>query len=538
MARVEASPEAPYLHQPREGQWQTYSYYDVEQQARRIATGLQDQGYAIGDRIAILAKNSAEWVIADIAIMMAGMISVPIYATAGTDTIDYVLKHSEAKALFVGKLDSADALSAITSSITTIGFPYPSVSSDLQWNHWLETYAPCERVAEPDPDDILTLVYTSGSTGFPKGVVLTHKNIAAGVIGANNLFESGHNSVLSYLPMAHITERSVVGMGSFYRSLEIFFNDSLETFVDDLHHAKVTLFISVPRLWLKFRSQILSVIPDEQLQLMLESGQKDAVIAQIRSKLGFSHCKTFGSGSAPISKELLVWFERLGIEIGEGWGMTETSGIGCSNAPFISGDLGTIGRPLQGLDMSLSDEGEILIRGDSIFEQYYLNEEATTEAFADGWFKTGDKGEFTGSRAVRIIGRVKEQFKTAKGKYVSPVPIESKLSACGLVEQACVVGSGLPQPIALIVLADNVSKNSTEVTGTLDVLLQDVNTGLEGHQKLDALLLVEDAWTIESGLLTPTLKLKRSAIEARYQRLWQGNPLKGVCTEEASTETV
>jgi len=329
--------------------------------------------------------------------------------------------------------------------------------------------------------------------------------------------------------MAHVTERSVVSMNSFYNRLEVFFNESQQTFVNDLKHARVTTFVSVPRLWFKFRSQILAALPDDQLQALLKSDKGSAVIEQIRNQLGFSHCQIFGSGTAPIAKELLDWFAALNININEAWGMTEVSGVGCANSVYRLEDMGTVGRPVKGLELKLSAEKEIYIRGEAIFRRYYRNTGATDESFDDGWFKTGDMGEITQTGAVKIIGRVKEQFKSAKGKYVSPVPIESKLSACNLVDQVCVVGSGMPQPVALLVLAEGLEVEKKSLTAKLEQLLSDVNSSLESHEVLDALLIVAEDWTIESGLLTPTLKLKRAAIEGKYQSRWKDIVLKGVC---------
>jgi long-subunit acyl-CoA synthetase (AMP-forming) len=320
-------------------------------------------------------------------------------------------------------------------------------------------------------------------------------------------------------------------MTSVYNNVEIFFNDSLETFPADLAHAKVTAFISVPRLWTKFRAMVLAGMPDEQLQAVLKTEQGPAVAAQIRAKLGLAECKFFGSGTAPISGAILQWFENLGMPIEEGWGMTELTGLACNNAPYDKQNLGTIGTPCPGFDIKLSDAGEIQIKGPAVFEGYYLNDEVTEASFEDGWFKTGDLGEFTDTGALKIVGRVKEQFKTAKGKYVSPVPIESKLSACPLVEQVCVVGSGMPQPLAPVVLGE---AGKADIDGSLAMIgsvVDQVNGTLESHEKLDGVIVTSEDWSIESGLLTPTLKLQRTAIEKKYIPLWDNKTIKGVHKE-------
>jgi|TARA_B110000093_G_scaffold39845_1_gene42057 long-chain acyl-CoA synthetase len=529
--RVKLNPDQPYLHQPVDSLWTTYSFKDVDTMARKIASGLLDQGYQKGDRIAILAKNCAEWVVADLAIMMAGMISIPIYTTANVDTIKYAISHSGATAIFMGKLDDTRAAEEACRDLKKIAFPYPTVESEFNWNHWLENYAPLIKIDNPASDNTLTIVYTSGSTGDPKGVVLAHGHLAVGVKGVDDFYSAPHNRVLSYLPMAHIAERALVIMGSIYYSVEIFFNESLNTFAQDLHHAQVTIFLAVPRIWTKLQFQVLATLKDAELQPLLVSNQGAMIAAQIREKLGFKHCKVFASGAAPIAPSLLEWYGRIGIDISEGYGMTETGGLVCSNTPFSKERLGGIGIPVKGLEVKLSDQGEILVRGASVFNEYYKNPKATQETFDQGWLKTGDRGIVDENEGWRITGRFKEQFKTAKGKYVAPVPIELLVSENTSIEQVCVTGSGMPQPVALVVLnVENGHKNQ-EVVDSLNCSLDKLNGELESHERLAALFVVDTPWTIENELLTPTMKLKRHNIERRYREVLMATNPNGVVWE-------
>ncbi len=521
LANVASHPAKTYLHQPDNRAWRTLTWAEVDDQARRIASGLLANGLHPGDRVAILAKNSAEWFIVDFAIMMAGMVSVPIYATAGEATIRHVMSHSGSKAIFIGKLDSIDAAeAAIDDDILSIAFPYPTAPAREQWNDWLDRYEPLQKIAAPDPDDIFTLVYTSGSTGLPKGVVLSHDNVASSAYTATTLNPDGDDlRVVSYLPLAHITERCVIELPSLYKPGDIYFTESLATFVEDVKHARPTLFVSVPRLWAKFQAQILSMIPDQDLQAMLKDpAQRDGVVGMIRQGLGFTETRTFGSGSAPISPSILEWYARLGINISEGWGMTETSGLACGNNPFTLEQLGTIGVPVPCVEMKLSEAGEMLIRGVSIFKEYYNNPEATAESFVDGWFRTGDKAEVQADGSFKITGRVKEQFKTAKGKYVSPVPIESLFGVNPEIEQVCVLGSGRKQPLVLVVLNEMVVPKQADAHQRLEETLAEVNRQLESHQRLDAVIVASQPWSVENELLTPTMKLKRDRIEQRFSQ--------------------
>lgn len=511
--------EEAFLHQPIGGVWHTFSFNDVEQQARTIAAGLQNQGFEQGDRIGIFSKNCAEWFIVDLAIMMAGMISVPIYSTAGAKTIRYVIEHSAMKAMFIGKLDSFDAIEqSLTDELLTISFPYPTPSCKSSWKNWLTTYQPLEEIHSPSPDECMSIVYTSGTTGNPKGVVISYLNIGSAASSTCKLVNASRNDrFMSYLPLAHITERSIVECAAYESALQVYFVESLDSFIDDLQHASPTFFLSVPRLWAKFQAQIFIKMPAKKLKLLLSLPIIGKLVAKkIRLKLGLSATRVFASGSAPIAKSLLVWYQKIGINISEGWGMSETSGLSCGNFPFKSSMLGTIGVPVDCVEMKLSEQQEILISGDAVFKQYYLNPEATEKEFTDNWFHTGDKGEITNDGAYKIVGRIKEQFKTSKGKYVVPVPIEGMLCRNSVIEQVCVMGLGLKQPIALVVLGEGIDRHDSNIQQELLITLNEVNSELESHQRLDFIYVCGDAWDIENELLTPTLKLKRDSIEQFY----------------------
>lgn len=526
LQHAQQQPGKTFLNQPVAGNWHQYSFNDVEQQARKMAAALQGLGLAKGDRVGIISKNCAHWFIADLAIMMAGMISVPIYATAGEKTISYVIDHSDMKALFVGRLDDYQPLgNALSVELPTISMPYPDVSdfsgpSDQVWDELISANEPLGDIASPELTDTMTICYTSGTTGNPKGVVITFKNIASAAQGAVDIIgigDAGPQRVVSYLPLAHITERGLIEGVAYELPLEVFFIDTLDSFIDDVQHARPTFFLSVPRLWVKFQAQILKAMPQKKLSLLLSLPFLGNIVARkIRTKLGLDQVQVFGCGSAPVSEELLRWYQKLGMNIGEGWGMTETSGLSCGNLPFDENRIGTIGKALPCVEMKLSEAQEIMIRGDAVFDEYYLDPENTEQAFTDGWFHTGDKGELTADGDFKIIGRIKEQFKTAKGKYVVPVPIERMLLNNSVLEQACVIGSGMKQPIGLVVLSENAPQAQAEQSALLEQLLTDVNGQLESHQRLDYLMVCQHSWKPENELLTPTLKLKRNEIEQYY----------------------
>jgi len=518
-------PDRVFLKQPVQGELTEYSFAQCADTCRRMASALLEMGLKPGDSVAILAKNCAEWFLADWAIQMAGLVSVPIYPTAGRDTINHVMIHSEAKAIFVGPLDDwKHQEPGLDADIPRIAMPYPTMACQHQWQDLLDAHVPLARVHEASPEETMSILYTSGSTGKPKGVVLSYSAYQYMCLQTVAALEiTSADRAISYLPLAHITERGVMEGPSVFGGFEVSFVESLETFIRDLKRARVTLFISVPRLWVKFQSGVHAKLPPKKLRLLLSLpmiGKR--VAAKIRAQLGFEHCRMWGSGSAPISPDTLKWYGRLGIDIGEAWGMTETAGIGSMNNPFRKEAVGTIGTPFPGSEIRISEQGEVMFRGPGLFSGYFKQPQLTRESFdQDGFFHTGDKGEWDESvKAFRITGRVKDQFKSAKGKYVTPVPIESMLGANPLIEQVCVMGSGLPQPVAVAVLSEAAgTMTRADIEAHLETTLNTVNDELESHQQLAAMIVVKDEWTIDNGLLTPTMKIKRDVLEAKYKDL-------------------
>jgi long-chain acyl-CoA synthetase len=304
--------------------------------------------------------------------------------------------------------------------------------------------------------------------------------------------------------------------------MRIDFIDSLETFARDVRNTEPTLFISVPRLWTRFQMGVLANMPQKKLDLLLSIPIVRGVIAKkIRTKLGLQEARLCASGSAPIPAATLEWFHRIGINISEGWGMTENSAYGTCCVPFRADKIGSIGRAYKGVDIRIAEEGEIQVKGPCNMQGYYLEPEKTVEAFTeDGYLHTGDKGAMDADGYITITGRLKEIFKTAKGKYIAPVPIESKLMVNSIIEQVCVTGPQLKQPIALVVLSVEAQQQDIEqIEASLLATLRSVNTTLESHAVLDHLVIMSDDWTVENGLLTPTLKIKRSILEEHYDVL-------------------
>ena len=519
------TPQRPFLTQPWGAEVREWTFKQAHDEAAVFASALLRLGLNPGDKVAIVSKNCAEWLLADVAISMAGLVSVPIYPTASTDMIGYVLEHSRANAVIVGRLDDPNLVRrALSPAATTIGMRYAEIDCEHDWQEMIDDNDPIEQLHRPTSDEMMTILYTSGSTGRPKGVVLSYGAYECGSkTTAKTIGVTADDRALSYLPLAHATERTVIAGPAIYFGFQLFFVDNLQTFMTDLRRAAPTLFISVPRLWVQFQAGVHKKISPKRLDRLLAIPFIGRVIARkVRKSLGLNSCSRIGSGTAPISPVTLRWYEKIGVDISEGWGMTETSGLSCVNLPFRSDCVGTIGTPVTGTEMKLSEENEILIRCPSLFTEYYKQPELTADVFSeDGFFHTGDKGEWDERlRAFRVTGRLKDQFKSAKGKYVAPVPIEGRLAGNPLIEQVCVMGSGLRAPVAVVVpsaTANDMPKE--EIESSLEATLHTVNDMLELHEKLSTIYVVEDPWTIENGLLTPTMKIKRDKIESRYEAL-------------------
>ncbi|MEO0678898.1 MAG: AMP-binding protein [Pseudomonadota bacterium] len=518
------TPDKVYTRQPVNRVVQEKTWAQVHDEVLRLAAAFRALGLQKGDVVAILGKNTAEWFITDYAIGVAGLIPAPIYFTAGEDTIRFVLEHSEAKAIVMGKLDDvAPARAAIPEGMVTIAQPYDTLPCQHQMTDLIRDHAPIEEVHAPSMEDTFSLIYTSGTTGNPKGIVLSYRNIGYSASTAvARLKYSPKDRLISYLPLAHITERAMVQYVGLYHGCTVSFTESLETFPEDVKNAAPTVFISVPRLWMKFQSGILGKMTQKKLDLFLKIPFLNTMVRnKIKEGLGFQNTRLWGSGAGPILPAVLEWFRKLDINISEGFGMSETSGLVTVNYPFDKAKIGTIGRAAKGSKIKISEEGELLVGGDCVAEAYFKDPEKTAETMKDGWLHTGDKGAIDKDGCLRITGRVKELFKTAKGKYVAPVPIESLLAENPYIEQICVMGYGMPQPVAVVVMGDEVpdAMDMESEKAGLAVTLKSANDRLEAHEKLSHIVVAKEPWTIENGLLTPTLKIKRDLLEKKYNAL-------------------
>jgi long-chain acyl-CoA synthetase len=499
-----------------------FTWREAVDEARRMASHLQGLGFEPGTRIAIISKNCAWWFMADLAIWMAGHVSVPIYPTLTADSVGAILTHSGARLAFVGKLDQFEEIApGIPGSVGQIGFPVSPPGLEVTWDDVVRRSPPVAGRPSRNPDELVTIMYTSGSTGAPKGVMHSFRTMDHSRAIIDLAAITPDERFISYLPLAHVAERALLEATTIIVGYPVWFVESLQTFVADVQRARPTVFGSVPRLWMQFQAGVHAKVAPERLQRLLRIPLvRQLVRRKILRGLGLDQARVCFYGSAPSPVDLIEWYRALGLELVEIYGMTE--GWAYSHMGRV-GSLrrGWVGPTVPGVEHRLTDEGEVLVRTPGRMLGYYEAPDLTAEIIdAEGWLHTGDRGEIDEAGRLRITGRVKDLFKTSKGKYVAPAPIENRLLAHPHVEQACVTGEAMPQPCAIVVLNERARAAATAepdaVRVSLESLLAEVNARVDAHERLHTIVVDSATWTVENGLLTPTLKLKRSAIEERY----------------------
>jgi long-chain acyl-CoA synthetase len=511
------NPDRIFLRQPINGVWKTWTWAQAGKEAKRIAQGFYSLGLKQKDHIAILSKNCAEWIITDIAIMMAGCVSIPIYPTLSATAIEPILIHSEAKAIIIGKLDEFGSQSnAIPENMIRISVTAYGIKEKYSIEELIAGNEPLNNTYSWPKEEVLTIIYTSGTTGKSKGVMHAAGTFGAVLTGAIPALELPmHPELISYLPLSHIAEKVGVEMNALFTSGTISFAESLESFSKNLAEIQPKLFFAVPRIWQKMREGILSKISQQKLDIILSIPLINSFFKKsLKKKMGFSRASHFYSAAAPISMELQQWYKKIGIIIYQAYGMTED----CVYSHFCgpkAHKFGTVGKALPGVEVKFAEDGEIRLRSKGNMKGYYKEPQMTADAFDEhNFLKTGDMGEYDSEGFLKITGRVKDQFKTDKGKYISPAPIEVKLLSNTDIEHACIVGTGVPQPMALICLSDSGKKKVQDelirdLTESLDLL----NPSLEKFEKIEKIVIMKETWAIANNLITPSLKVKRNEIE-------------------------
>lgn len=567
------------LNYKRDGAWRPISSSEVVERAENIALGLYSIGLRKGDRAAILAANSPEWTLSDAGCQFAGVVDVPIYTTLAPDAVAYIIKDSGTRVFFLQNKETYDRIEQILSNCksieTLVFYDIEGVTAENAISLaeleakgiQLDSERPeliSELVNASLPGDIATLIYTSGTTGEPKGVMLSHANLISNVIDAAEKYEfEGRDISLSVLPLSHVFERTGMYVYIMY-GMAVHYAESIEKVPDNLQEVKPTIFIGVPRIFEKVyerarmkaarSSQIRERIFDWAIEVakeyarLTENGEPIPVALTAKHNLAdtFVYSKLrqfFGgnlrfciTGGAALSDEIYLIFTGAGIHIMQGYGLTETSPVISSNNPtYIR--VGTVGKPIRNVEVRIAADGEIETRGPGVMLGYYHKEEATRDAFTeDGWFRTGDIGDLDADGYLTITDRKKELFKTSGGKYIAPSHIEQMIKSSRFVNQVVLVGNERKFPAALIVPNFEMLESYAELKGLeiktpaefckherirnlFERQIAQHTTGLAQYETVKKFVLIENELTVESGELTPTLKVKRRVVDQNYKAL-------------------
>ena len=522
--------DKPFLRQPFGDKWEEYTWGETGQMARKLATGLKTLGLPPKSHIGLMSKNCREWIIADLAIYMAGYVSVPFFPNLNSKELQSLLQFGDVSALFMGKVNAWDEIkNGIPDDMPLIAFPHykdcSKISEGHQWFDFINKFVPQQGDFYPDRSDMWTIIFTSGTTGTPKGVVLdyqTNENTECLTTPEHNPLRvdfNGKNSFFSYLPLNHIAERIVVEFTCFRYGGTISFTESLETFAQNLGSVQPTVFFGVPRIYTKFQMGILSKFPQEKLNKLLSIPIVSSLLKMIlKKKLGLSKAKSIVTGAAPMQESQRVWYRSLGVNITNGYGMTENCAI-CTQLPGeITDKPGSVGKAQPEVDIKIDSEtGEILMRGPYVMKEYYNDPETTNNTIKDGWLYTGDRGRIDDEGNLYITGRVKDTFKTTTGEFVEPGRIEALFGDVTEFEQICVVGFGIASPILLAVPSEGANSiDKDTLKQQLSSKLESVNKDQVSHRKVSTIVIMKEAWTPDNGILTPTMKIKRVKIDEKF----------------------
>ena len=495
-----------------------WTWSEAHQEINALGAWLESTLEGSGQRVGLLSKNRAHWYFADFGSIAAGHVVVPMFTTLAGETADYVMSFTDMKLLFVGETENWEQIrTVLPTGIQLVCLP--GVELEEEHLRWDEVVAP-HRGSAPSyqckSDDLVSLVFTSGTTGVPKGVMQTHDSNVIPITRFSDAFSMPQGArYFSYLPLSHIAERQIVEGASLVNCGEVHFNENLSTLLRDLPQCRPQMMFGPPRVWEQIQQGVIAQFGSpEAVDAALEA-DAEGIGKLVREKLGLDDVQYLLTAAAPTPPALIEWYDRFGIALMEGFGQTECMG------PIVSSTdnrrIGSVGKAMPGVEIRISEEDELLVKADGCSPGYYNMPEKTAETFVDGWVHTGDKVKVDDDGFYYITGRVKDYFKTIQGKFVAPTPIENIFAENPHTEQICLLGRGYSKTMMTCVLTAMAQELAREdIEAVLRERVDAINAEVDKHARVGGVIVSTTPWTIENGVLTPTLKIRREKVEGLF----------------------
>ncbi len=516
---VEECPDKVWLEDRKGDEFSRWTWQQAHDEIQALGAWLESKFGADGKaNIGILSRNRAHWILADMAIAASGNVTIPMFTTLPNETAAYVMEFTDMGLIFVGESDNWANLGEILPAATQlVALPGVELAQEhLRWEDLLEEYRGQTTTHTPVAEELISIVFTSGTTGVPKGVMQTHASNVLPIERFLGVFDLGEDPrFMSYLPLSHIAERQLVEGSSLINCAQVNFNENLTTLLRDLAYTQPSFFFGPPRMWEQLQQIIIAQFGSQAELDNALADNREATGQQVRDLLGMDTARYLLTAAAPTPPALIEWFGQLGLTLMEGFGQTEAMGLIANN--HGARKIGAIGRVVDGVEVRISEVGEMQVKATGLSIGYYKNPEKTAETFVDGWILTGDKCEIDEDGFIFLTGRVKDYFKTIQGKFVAPPPIEAVFSDNVHTEQQCLLGRGYSKTVMVCVLSAIAQELAQEqVERDLMQVVARLNDEVEKHARVGALIISAEPWSIENAMLTPTMKIRREQVEKAF----------------------
>lgn len=517
---AQQTPDKIWLRDLHEEGSEDYSWKQTYEQISAVGAMLE-QRFGQGEKMVVLSRNRAHWVMADLAVISSGNVTVSMFTTLPGTTAEYILELTQAKVVFVGETSNWDQMTAVLSEdVLLVTLPGVELEQPhVKWEDLLAQYAGQAPHYKCQPDDMISLVFTSGTTGMPKGVIQTHDSNLIPIRRFTDMFGLADSPrYFSYLPLSHIAERQIVEFSSIVLGGEIYFNESMDTLTRDLQRVRPHIFFGPPRVWEQLQQAIIGKFGGKEALEAALLQNKAGIGELVLEGLGLNEVEYCLTAAAPTPPALIHWWEEFGLTLMEGFGQTEAMGVILSSHEHRR--IGSIGKPIGEVEFKITAEGELAIKANGCTPGYYREDDKTAELIRDGWLHTGDKARVDEDGFIYITGRVKDYFKTIQGKFVAPPPIEGAFAKNPHAEQQCLLGRGFSKTVMIAVLtAEAQNASEAEIEASILATINEINEDIEKHARVGAVIISREPWSIENEVLTPTMKIRREKVEERFAEL-------------------